>query len=73
MTSSAPSSLRPAALSPARAAEYLGVSRATLYGLLRRDAALRRCRVYLGTAPMFVVSRLDRWLASRPDAPQVAS
>lgn len=74
MTSSAPSSLRPAALSPARAAEYLGVSKSTLHALLRRDAGLRRCRRYLTSRCVrYDAARLAAWVSKRPDAPAVAS
>ena len=57
------------ALTPAEACASLGVSKATFYALLRRDAALRRCRRVLGARTVrYDAARLRRWFETRPDA-----
>lgn len=65
MTPTSPPVL-PAALRPAGAARYCGLSCSTLYALLQRDPSFPRPRKIGANVTIFDRHALDTWLARRP-------
>jgi excisionase family DNA binding protein len=52
----------PLAVSPARGAALLGVSRTRFYELLRKEIPFKK----LGRRTLIAVADIERWLASQP-------